>query len=125
MSTKVDNKEAWIEFDWVSLNLTKITIDLSVWNNDQHFKTIVNSQGARISLEKYVDGGQWVAVKNTDNLENVLSKLVKGQYTTVSFENLTAGKYRLYYTDPQTTASKNTTTAITADNIKVYGYKNK
>lgn len=126
LSTNVGNKEAWIEFDWVSLNLTKITIDLSVWNNDQHFETIVNSQGARISLEKYVND-QWVAVKNTDNLENVLSKLVKGQYTTVSFENLTAGKYRLYYTDPQTTApeDKNTITAITADNIKVYGYKNK
>jgi hypothetical protein len=56
-----------------------------------------------------------------NGLTNVLSELVKDQYITVTFENLTSGKYRLVYEDPNTTATNNTTTAVTADNLKVYG----
>lgn len=119
LSTNKDYKIAWIEFDWSSVNLNKITIDFSVWNQN-NFDTIVNSAGARIALEKEVDG-EWVAVENVNGLTNVLSELVKDQYITVTFENLTSGKYRLVYEDPNTTASGNTTTAVTADNLKVYG----
>ncbi len=119
LSTRKEYKIAWIEFDWSSVNLNKITIDFSVWNQN-NFDTIVNSAGARIALEKEVDG-EWVAVENVNGLTNVLSELVKDQYITVTFENLTSGKYRLVYEDPNTTASDNTTTAVTADNLKVYG----
>lgn len=119
LSTNKDYKIAWIEFDWSSVNLNKITIDFSVWNQN-NFDTIVNSAGARIALEKEVDG-EWVAVENVNGLTNVLSELVKDQYITVTFENLTSGKYRLVYEDPNNTASGNTTTAVTADNLKVYG----
>jgi|LSQX01.1.fsa_nt_gb hypothetical protein len=119
LSTRKEYKIAWIEFDWSSVNLNKITIDFSVWNQN-NFDTIVNSAGARIALEKEVDG-EWVAVENVNGLTNVLSELVKDQYITVTFENLTSGKYRLVYEDPNNTASNNTTTAVTADNLKVYG----
>ncbi|MGI6768308.1 MAG: hypothetical protein ACOX43_04305 [Bacilli bacterium] len=119
LSTRKEYKIAWIEFDWSSVNLNKITIDFSVWNQN-NFDRIVNSAGARIALEKEEDG-EWVAVENVNGLTNVLSELVEDQYITVTFENLTSGKYRLVYEDPNTTATNNTTTAVTADNLKVYG----
>lgn len=120
MATRNNNKTSWVEFDLNAVtNLSKISVDFSVWNQN-NFDTIVGMDNARLSLEKKV-GDSWVAVEDATAKTNVLSSLVKDAYTTITFENLTAGLYRVIYDNPNASASGNTTTTITADNVKIYG----
>ncbi|MFA5720319.1 MAG: hypothetical protein WC939_04600, partial [Acholeplasmataceae bacterium] len=119
LSVRGDAKTAFVEFDFTTLTgLSKLSFEFSVWNQN-NFSRIVNAEGAELSLEKKVDDS-WVKVASADNETNVLSSLVVDVYTTVTFDNLTSGLYRLVYTDPTASGTGNTTTAVTTDNIKVY-----
>lgn len=122
MSVNTTAKTSWIEFDFSEFDgLSKIEVAFSVWNNTQ-FNSVVGSSVAKISLEVLNDG-EWVAVENDNGLTNVISELVVNQYTTITFDNLVAGKYRLVYDDQNTTASGNTTTAITVKEVNLFEIK--
>jgi len=111
---------AFVEIDLTATaGLTKVSIDFSVWNQN-NFDKITGLAGSAIQFEK-LDGETWVPVAATTGETNLLSLLTVDVYTTVTFDNLTAGKYRITYSAPGNTSSKNTDYAVTADDIKIYG----
>jgi hypothetical protein len=111
---------AFVEIDLTATaGLTKVSIDFSVWNQN-NFDKITGLAGSAIQFEK-LDGETWVAVAATTGETNLLSLLTVDVYTTVTFDNLTAGKYRITYSAPGNTSTSNTEYAVTADDIKIYG----
>jgi hypothetical protein len=120
LSCKSSAQFAFVEIDLTATaGLTKVSIDFSVWNQN-NFDKITGLAGSAIQFEK-LDGETWVPVAATTGETNLLSLLTVDVYTTVTFDNLTAGKYRITYSAPGNTSTSNTEYAVTADDIKIYG----
>jgi hypothetical protein len=120
LSCKSSAQFAFVEIDLTATaGLTKVSIDFSVWNQN-YFDKITGLAGSAIQFEK-LDGETWVPVAATTGETNLLSLLTVDVYTTVTFDNLTAGKYRITYSAPGNTSGSNTEYAVTADDIKIYG----
>jgi len=111
---------AFTEFDFSELDITKLQISFSVWNQN-NFTKITGYENSYVQLEKFVDGS-WVAVAEVGGNTNLLGLLTKDAYTEITFDNLTSGLYRLAYSVPDNTSGSNTEYAVTADDIKIYGY---
>lgn len=120
LSCKKTAQFAFTEFDFSSLDITKLQLSFSVWNQN-NFAKITGYEGASVQLEKFVDGS-WVAVAETGGNTNLLGLFTKDAYTEITFDNLTSGLYRLTYSVPDNTSSSNTEYAVTVDDIKIYGY---
>jgi len=114
-----DKVFAYAEFDFSSMNLSKIEFGFAPWDN-RNVATILGLEGSELRLEKLVDG-VWVAVEEDGGTTNLLPKLSAEAYITATYSNLTSGKYRIVYTAPAATSTTNTAYAVTVDNIKVYG----
>jgi hypothetical protein len=121
LSCRTDSQFAFVEIDLTATaGLTKVSIDFSVWNQN-NFNKITGLADSAIQFEK-LDGETWVPVAATTGETNVLPLLTVDEYTTVTFDNLTAGKYRITYSAPGNNGgTSNTVYAVTADDIKIYG----
>lgn len=105
---------AWMEFDFTSYeSLSRISFEASVWNQT-HFTAVTTVPNGLFALQVDVDG-TWVRLG-----DNLLSTMVVDQYTEFSFDVDGPGKYRLVYSG-ESTINGNTTTALTVDNLKLYG----
>ena len=107
------------EFDFSSLDITKLQLSFSVWNQN-NFAKITGYEGASVQLEKFVDGS-WVAVAETGGNTNLLGLFTKDAYTEITFDNLTSF-IQTYLFSSDNTSSSNTEYAVTVDDIKIYGY---
>lgn len=113
-SVRDTHHTSWMVFDFSSYTtLSKITFEASVWNQT-HFEATQNVTNGQFALEVDVDG-TWVRIG-----DDLLSQLVKDAYTEFSFDVSGPGKYRIIY-NGASTISGNTTTAITVDNLKLFG----
>lgn len=110
---------AWMEFDFTSYTtLSKISFEMSVWNQT-HVNAVKNVTNGFFGLQKQV-GGAWVNVSSTEGQTDVLSLITVDVYTQVTFDVDGPGLYRIVY-NGESTINSNTTTAITVDNLKLYG----
>src|SRR5690554_6035148 len=105
---------AWIEFDFTNYTtLSKISFEASVWNQN-NFEATTTIPNGLFALQVDQDG-TWVQVG-----ANLLSSMVKDQYTEFTFDVDGPGKYRIIY-NGTSTATSNTVTTITVDNLKLFG----
>src|SRR5690554_2060254 len=105
---------AWIEFDFTNYTtLSKISFEASVWNQN-NFEATTTIPNGLFALQVDQDG-TWVQVG-----DNLLTSMVKDQYTEFTFDVDGPGKYRIIY-NGTSTATSNTVTTITVDNLKLFG----
>ena len=118
MSIRNTAHTAFIEFDFTAeTSLSKLSIDVSVWNQN-NIDLVKNVADGHFALQIKV-GDNWVDVKTDADATNLLPLITVDVYTTITFNLEGPGLYRLVYSGAAT-ASSNTVTALTVDNIKVY-----
>lgn len=118
MSIRDNAHTAFIEFDFTAeTGLSKLSMDVSVWNQN-NIDPVKNVANGHFALQIKV-GDNWVDVENDTEVTNLLPLITVNVYTTITFNLEGPGLYRLVYSG-EATASSNTVTALTVDNIKVY-----
>ncbi|MGI6786993.1 MAG: InlB B-repeat-containing protein [Acholeplasmataceae bacterium] len=117
VSSIKDNTLSWIQFE-ITRDLAQFTFDIASWNQNYYDQTVALTDST-FKLEKLVDGA-WVAVADIENNTNVFSSLTKNVYTTITYEDLVSGTYRIVYETPSATKDSNTAYAICIDNMKFY-----
>lgn len=118
MSIRATAQLAFIELDFTAeTGLSKLSIDVSVWNQNL-INDVKNVPNGKFALQVKV-GDNWVDVENDTEVTNLLPLITVNVYTTITFNVEGPALYRLVYSGTST-ASGNTTTALTVDNIKVY-----
>jgi uncharacterized repeat protein (TIGR02543 family) len=118
LSIRDTASEAWIELDFTTLTgMNKISFEINVWNNS-HLATIKDTPNGLFILQ-VKDGENWVNLQTTNAEANLLPLLTFEEYVEVAFDVAGPGLYRIMYSG-DSTATSNTITAVTVDNLKVF-----
>ncbi len=118
LSIRDTASEAWIELDFTTLTgMNKISFEINVWNNSL-LATVKDTPNGLFILQ-VKDGENWVNVQTTNAEANLLPLLTFEEYVEVAFDVDGPGLYRIMYSGTST-ATNNTTTAVTVDNLKVF-----
>lgn len=114
-------QESYFEMDLSDIaGMNEIKFSFAAWSPTAYTKASSLTDSV-ISLQVWDDvNSTWVTLKNSDNLENILSKLASDAYATVTYQVDGPGKYRILY-DAPSAASGNTTQALVFDDIVIDG----
>ena len=118
LSIRDTASEAWIELDFTTLTgMNKISFEINVWNNSL-LATVKDTPNGLFILQ-VKDGENWVNLQTTNAEANLLPLLTFEEYVEVAFDVAGPGLYRIMYSG-DSTATSNTITAVTVDNLKVF-----
>lgn len=115
------NGISFVEFDFSGIaNISKIEFQFTAWSQAA-LTRIKGLNNAEFNLQVQ-NGNDWDTLTDSNDNKNLLTYFESGEfnYKWVTYNNLSAGKYRLYYNAPGANTT-NTGQAIVVDDLSVFG----
>lgn len=113
---------SFVEFDFSSIaNLSKVEFQFAAWNANALNR--ISGFSNAVFYFQVQDGDSWTTLSDSNNTKNLHTYFESGNhvYNWVTFNNLQAGKYRLYYNAPGANTT-NTAQALVVDDLSVFGF---